>query len=60
MGKLIIDDRNKLIIDRTIAGRKKDWSDTFLFKVLILRLLEYGNGFTEKEIEYFFEKIGAD
>ena len=56
----MIDDRNKLIIDRTIAGRKKDWSDTFLFKVLILRLLEYGNGFTEKEIEYFFEKIVAD
>ena len=55
-----IDDRNKLIIDRTIAGRKKDWSDTFLFKVLILRLLEYGNGFTEKEIEYFFEKIAIN
>ena len=55
-----MDDRNKLIIDRTIAGRKEDWSDTFLFKVLILRLLKYGNGFSEKEYDYFLKKIASN
>ena len=52
-----MDERNQLIIDRTIQGRKKEWSINFTFKVLILRLLKYGNEITEKEIEYFFEKI---
>ena len=56
----MLDDRNKLIIDRTIAKRKKDWTEAFLLKVLILRILKYGNGFSEKEYDYFLKKIASN